>query len=82
MSEVEFNLEPVKEKPSRRYRKGSKYDTILDAFIEGAEDLVEVSVEGREVNYIRMQLGKRIEVRRLKGVKVSIVNNVCYLEKV
>jgi len=26
-------------------------------------------------------LNKRIDARGLKGVKVSVVNNVCYLEK-
>jgi hypothetical protein len=50
MSEIRFNLTPIDEKPSRRYRKGSK-------------------------------LNKRIEAKRLEGIKVSVVNNVCYLEK-
>ena len=81
MSEVSFNLIPVTEKPSRRYRKGSKYDPILDAFMEGTEGLVTVDVAGKDANYLRTQLNKRIEVRGLRGVKVSVVNNVCYLEK-
>ena len=82
MSEVKFKLKPVEEKPKRRYRKGSKYDPIVDQFLEGAEDLVEVSVEGRDANYLRMQLNKRAEARGLKGLKVSAVNNVCYMEKI
>jgi len=81
MSEVKFNLKPVSEKPSRRYRKGSKYDPILDAFMEGEEDLVEVNVSGRDANYLRTQLNKRIDARNLRNIKVSVVNNVCYLEK-
>lgn len=81
MSEVKFDLKPVEEKPSRRYRKGSKYDPILDAFMEGDDDLVEVNVEDKEANYLRMQLNKRIGARELKGVEASVVNNVCYLEK-
>jgi hypothetical protein len=80
--EIKFDLKPIEEKPSRRYRKGSKYDPILDAFAEGDEDLVEVNVSGRDANYLRTQLNKRIEARNLKKVKVSVVNNVCYLEKV
>jgi len=44
MSEVDFNLTPVTEKPSRRYRKGSKYDPVIDAFIASTDTLVEVSV--------------------------------------
>ena len=81
MSGVKFDLTPLTEKPSRRYRKGSKYDPVLDAFMEGEEDLVEVSIEGKEANYIRTQLNKRIEARALEDVKISVVNNVVYLEK-
>jgi len=81
MSGVRFDLKPITEMPTRRYRKGSKYDPILDSFMEGEADLVEVSIEGREANYIRTQLNKRIEVRALEDVKVSVTNNVVYLEK-
>jgi isocitrate dehydrogenase kinase/phosphatase len=82
MSEVKFELKPITEKPSRRYRKGSKYDPVLDRFIERAANLVEVSMEGKDANYLRTQLNKRIEARNLKTIKISVVNNVCYLEKV
>ena len=81
MSDVSFNLEPVSEKPSRKYRKGSKYDPLLDAFLSGTNNLVTVSVPGKDANYLRTQLNNRIDVRNLTGVKVSVVNNVCYLEK-
>jgi len=78
---LKFELTPVDEKPSRRYRKGSKYDPIIDAFIEGNEDLVMVAAEGKDANYLRTQLKKRVEARKLEGVRVSVVNNVTYLEK-
>jgi hypothetical protein len=81
MSEVPFELKPVSEKPSRRYRKGSKYDPILDAFMAGINALVIVNVEGKDANYLRTQLNKRITARNLSGIKVSVVNNNCYLEK-
>ena len=81
MGEVEFSMKPVSEKPSRRYRKGSKYDPILDAFTQGPNNLVEVHVEGKDANYLRTQLNKRIEARKLSNIKVSVVNNVAYLEK-
>jgi hypothetical protein len=81
MSEVSFNLTPVTEKPSRQYRKESKYDPILDAFMEGTEGLVTVDVASKDANYLRTQLNKRIEARGLRGVKGSVVNDVCYLEK-
>ncbi len=81
MSDISFNLEPVSEKPTRKYRKGSKYDPLLDAFISGTDNLVSVTVPDKDANYLRTQLNKRIDARKLSGVKVSVVNNVCYLEK-
>jgi hypothetical protein len=81
MSDVNFNLQPVDEKPSRKYRKGSKYDPIIDAFLSGTDKLVTISVPDKDANYLRTQLNKRIDARKLSGVKVSVVNNVCYLEK-
>ncbi len=81
MSDVSFNLQPVSKKPSRKYRKGSKYDPILDAFLSGTNDLVAVTVPGKDANYLRTQLNKRMDARNLTGVKVSVSNNVCYLEK-
>ena len=82
MSEVKFDLKPVEKKPPRKYRKGSKYDPILDRFLEGEHDLVKVEVENKDANYLRTQLNKRIEARELQDkVKVSVVNNIAYLEK-
>ena len=81
MSDVTFNLKPVEEKPTRKYRKGSKYDPLLDAFISGPNNLVSVNVEGKDANYLRTQLNKRMDARNLHNLKVSVVNNVCYLEK-
>ena len=82
MSELKFSLKHVEKKPSRRYRKGSKYDPIIDAFLKSSEALVEVNVEGRDANYLRTQLNKRIEARDIKpNIKTSVVNNILYLEK-
>ena len=81
MSDVKFDLKPVDEKPRRKYRTGSKYDLILNAFIEGEANLVEVSVEDKEANYLRLQLSKRIDAREIGGVKASVLNGVVYLEK-
>ena len=66
MTEVKFDLKPVDEKPSRRYRKGSKYDPVVDTFMESDETLVTVDVEGKDANYLRTQLNKRIEARKLR----------------
>ena len=83
MAEVKFKLKPVEKKSARRFRKGSKYDPILDAFIEGKENLVEVTVKGRDANYLRSQLSKRIEARGLEGkMEASVANDCCYLQKI
>jgi len=61
--------------------KGSKYDPIIDAFMEGGDSLVALEVPEKDASYLRTQLNKRIEARRLSGVKVLVVNNTCYFEK-
>jgi hypothetical protein len=82
LSEVKFDLQPVSRKPSRKYRKGSKYDPILDSFMSSEHNLVKVEVENKDANYLRTQLNKRIEARDIGGkIKVSVVNNVAYIEK-
>ncbi len=82
MSDVKFDLKPVQKKPSRKYRKGSKYDPIIDSFLESEHDLVKVEVAGKDANYLRTQLKKRIDARELQSkIEVSVVNNIAYLEK-
>ncbi len=81
MTEVKFDLSPINKKPQRKYRKGSKYDPILDAFLEKDEALVTVEIKGKDANYIRTQLKKRIDARELKNLNISVVNNKVYLEK-
>ena len=84
MSDVKFKLKAVEKKPPRKYRRGSsKYDPIIDAFIEGTDNFVEVSVAGKNANYLRTQLDKRVKVRDLeKKMDVSVINGVCHLEKI
>lgn len=82
MSEVDFELKPVESKPSRKYQKKSKYDPIIDEFMEMDEKVVKIEIEDKEANYLRTQLKKRIEIRELDdAVDASVVNGVCYLEK-
>jgi len=81
MSFVKFSLKPVEEKPRRKHRTGSKYEAVLDAFMKGVAELVEVSVEGKEANYLRLQLSNRIGAREMGGVAASVVNGVVYLEE-
>jgi hypothetical protein len=82
MSDVPFKLVDVEKKPSRKYRKGSKYDPIIDKFLSGKSGLVKVEVSDKDANYLRTQLKKRIDARDLNSkIEVSVVNNIAYLEK-
>lgn len=83
MSDVSFKLVDVEKNPTRRYRKkGNKYDPIIKKFCEGKSGLVKVNVPGKEANYLRTQLKKRVDARELdKQIEVSVVNNTTYLEK-
>jgi hypothetical protein len=82
MSDVKFDLKPVTRKPSRKYRKGSKYDPIIDSFMKSEHELVKVEVPEKDANYLRTQLKKRIDARDLQNsIEVSVVNNIAYLEK-
>ena len=82
MTKLEFNLEPVRKKPSSRHKKESKYEPIIDAFLESKEKLATIEVANIDANYLRLQLKKRIDARDLQDkIKVSVVNNVTYLEK-
>ena len=81
MSSLKFILTPTEDKPTRRYRKGSKYDAIIDDFEKQKYTLAKVSVDGKEANYLRTQLNKRIDARKMKNISISVVNNICYIEK-
>ena len=82
MSNVSYTFSPVKIKPSRKYRKGSKYDPIIDIFLESEHILVIVQVPGKDANYLRTQLKKSIDARGLiNKIEISVVNNQLYLEK-
>lgn len=79
---IEFSLKPVKKKPSRRYRKGSKYDPLVEKFMKSSAKMVELEVTGKDANYLRTQVNKRIEAKKLTAkMSVSVVNNKIYLEK-
>jgi hypothetical protein len=53
MREIKFNLKPVSEKPHKRYRKGSKFDPIIDAFASGSDSLVAVAVPKKDARAMR-----------------------------
>lgn len=80
MSELEFKFVKVDKKESRKYKKVSKYDPILDAFTTGTDKMVRLEIETEDANYLRLQLKKRVDSRTLP-VKVSVTNGTIYLEK-
>ena len=79
---MNFTISRVNKKPNRMYRKGSKYDPLIDSFLKGEHNLVSVEVPGKEANYLRTQLKKRIEKRGIKNVTASVVHNHVFLEKI
>jgi hypothetical protein len=81
-SPLQFTFTPVKVKPTRAYKKGSKYDPVLNAFLASGETLSSLAIEGRTANYLRTQLDKRINSvpDKYRTISVKVVNNVCYLE--
>ena len=77
---LEYEFKIVTEKEVRTYNKKSKYDPMLDAFIDSHEKLIETIIKGDvEANYLRLQIDKRIKKRKL-GIIVSVANNKLYLE--
>ena len=84
MSDIRFNIQPVEKKPDRKkspYRTGSKYEPIINAFLESEHDLVRVDGTGIEANYLSGQLKKIITVKEADSVQVSVRNKEVYLEK-
>ena len=80
MSEIKFEMRKVDEKRIKTSAKRSIYDPIIDQFIEGGDELVEISVEGKKAGYVVTQLDRRIEVREL-DIIVSRGGGFVYLEK-
>ena len=83
MNDMSFKLEEVEKKPDRKYRKGSKYDNLLDRFLDGDARLVRIDVAGKNGNYVRTQLKRRIDFLGYGSkVAVSVVNSAAYIEKI
>ena len=85
MSDMRFNIQPVEEKPDRKkapYRTGSKYEPIIDTFLNSEHEMVRVDGTGIEANYLSGQLKKIITVKDIDSVQVSVRNKEVYLEKI
>lgn len=84
MSDISFNIEPVDKKPKKEgppRRTGSKYDPIIEAFLESQHSLVKVDDTSREANYLAAQLKKALDRKGVNSVSVSVRNKEVYLEK-
>jgi len=84
MSDISFNIQPVEEKSRRKTRankRGSKYEPIIDAFLDSGHSLARVEGTGLDANYLRGQLAKALEARGTGFVEVSVRNREVYLEK-
>jgi len=69
-------------KETRKY-SGSLYNEMLDRFMESGHNLVEITVDDRDANYVKHMLKKKIEERGIMDqVKTSRVDEWVYLEKV
>lgn len=81
-TELEFKINEVSQKEPRTYKKGSKYDKMLDAFESGKHKLSELIVpKFEDGSYLRLQITKRIQKRKL-GIKASVANGKVYLERI
>lgn len=78
MVEIKFELKPVDSKPIRK----SVYDPIIDAFLKGEEEMMEVRVKGRNPTSLRQVLNLRINKRSLKSkIRVFTRGGKVYLRR-
>ena len=81
MDEIKFTMETVTKKREKVPRtKGSKYDVVVDQFMSGGHELVEITSFDIKASYFVTQLNKRIDLRNLPLV-ASCVGDCVYLEK-
>ena len=84
MSDINFNIQPVEEKPERKNRatrRRSKYEPIINAFLASGHSLVRVEGTGLDANYLRGQLMKVLKMKDIDSVEVSVRTKEVYLEK-
>jgi len=77
---IKFDMKPVQVKREKLSIHVSIYDPMIDQFIEGGKELVEIKVEDKKEGYVVSQLKKRMDVRKLE-IDVSHAQGFVYLEK-
>lgn len=80
MSKIKFEMRAVNEKRKKLSIKKSRYDPMIDQFLESGHNLVEMRVEDKRASYVVTQLNKRIEKREL-DIVASWAEDAVYLEK-
>ena len=80
---VDDSISLEMEKPVKmlRGKRRSKYDPIIDQFLRGGHDLVEIDVKGRNPIYVKSQLRRRIKDRKLE-IATSSAGSFVYLERI
>ena len=79
--DVPLSLETAKPVKRPRKKRRSKYDPIIDQFLEGGKDRVEIDAKGRSPNAVQQYLKRRIAARKLGMVAAYTKRGVVYLER-
>ncbi len=78
----EFTLVSVEEKARGRKARRSKYDAMIDQFMERGSPVMRVDGVERSAAYLSLVIGKRIERRGLADkIKASCAGGCLYLER-
>lgn len=79
MDELKIEMKPVKTIPkaAKKGKQGSKYDPILQQFLDGVNDKVELSFKGVESDKLTSGLRQRITNNKDKDFSgISVVTRV------
>ena len=79
MTKIEYEMKPVTGKQEKITT--SIFDPIIDDFMKGDSNLVEITVENRTPSYMKSSLAKRLAKREIANVEVTLGYGVVYLEK-
>lgn len=72
MSEKKYEIIPEKvPKMKKLGRKGSKYDAVIDDFLEADTDSARITYEGTKDSMLAIGLRQRIKVKELKNLQVK-----------
>jgi len=79
---MRFKLIPVEEKPKIRRRKRSRYDPIIESFVNSGYEVAKVEVEGVSTKNLYLVLRRRLKSLGIDYVKVETINGEVYLERI